>query len=72
VKDNGTGINSETLSKVFDPYYTTKPQGRGTGIGLYVTKLLIEKHMGGKIRIYNNPESGASVEITLSQDITDE
>ncbi|GAB1536265.1 hypothetical protein ADMFC3_18960 [Geovibrio sp. ADMFC3] len=72
VKDNGTGINSETLSKVFDPYYTTKPQGRGTGIGLYVTKLLVEKHMGGKIRIHNNPESGASVEITLSQDITDE
>ncbi|QAR34410.1 PAS domain S-box protein [Geovibrio thiophilus] len=72
VKDNGTGIANETLSKVFDPYYTTKPQGRGTGIGLYVTKLLIEKHMGGKIRIYNNPEGGAGVEITLSQDIADE
>ncbi|MGE4497613.1 MAG: cache domain-containing protein [Deferribacterales bacterium] len=71
VKDNGTGIANETLSKVFDPYYTTKPQGRGTGIGLYVTKLLIEKHMGGSISIRNSEEGGAEVEITLSQDIAD-
>jgi signal transduction histidine kinase len=67
IKDNGRGIPEENLSKIYDPYFTTKPQGSGTGIGLYVTRLLIEKHMGGRINTYNNPEGGTGVDIIFSQ-----
>lgn len=64
IKDNGIGINDETLPKVFDPYYTTKEQGKGTGIGLFMAKMVIEKHNGGKINAYNTA-SGAMFELVI-------
>jgi PAS domain S-box-containing protein len=53
VRDNGTGIPSEILPNIFDPYFTTKTEGKGTGIGLYMTKLVVENHMGGKLSAGN-------------------
>ncbi|MCV6607334.1 MAG: PAS domain-containing sensor histidine kinase, partial [Campylobacterales bacterium] len=47
--DNGGGIEKEVLDRVFEPYYTTKEQGKGTGMGLYMTKMIIEDNMYGKI-----------------------
>ncbi|PID47132.1 MAG: histidine kinase [Proteobacteria bacterium] len=49
VLDNGGGIKEDIIPKIFEPYYTTKYKSAGTGIGLYMTKQIIEKHMSGTI-----------------------
>jgi len=56
--DNGGGISNETLARIFDPYFTTKSEDKGTGIGLYMTQMIIEKNMGGSITV-NNCVKGA-------------
>ena len=62
VKDNGPGIIQEDSSKVFDPFYTTKPVGEGTGLGLSVSRNIINLHHG-TMGIQNRREGGASVVI---------
>jgi signal transduction histidine kinase len=49
VDDNGVGIDKENISKVFDPYYTTKEDSMG--LGLYMTKMIIQKHLKGEIKV---------------------
>lgn len=46
IRDNGCGISTESFKKIFDPFYTTKPVGEGTGLGLSVTYSIIERHRG--------------------------
>ena len=53
IKDNGGGAEEKILDKVFEPYFTTKYEAQGTGIGLYMTESIITKHLNGKIFVSN-------------------
>lgn len=64
VSDNGSGMNTETLNRVFEEYFTTKPPGKGSGIGLAVSKSLIES-AGGSIDIESAPGMGTIVTLRL-------
>ena len=56
VNDNAGGIASEHLEKICNPYYTTKNKSGGTGLGLYIAKIIIEHNMGGILHITNTAE----------------
>ncbi|WP_244279938.1 ATP-binding protein [Leptospira brenneri] len=56
IQDSGPGIPKEILDKIFDPFFTTKPVGQGTGLGLYISKQVIEKH-NGIIEINSKPKN---------------
>lgn len=64
VTDNGTGIPDDVIDKIFNPFFTTKEAGKGTGIGLYMAKTVIEKYMCGSLSARNNGR-GVTMEITL-------
>ncbi len=62
--DNGGGIEPKNLDKIFDPYFTTKKESKGTGHGLSMAKMIVEESLGGKIVAYNEKE-GACFRIVL-------
>ena len=64
VEDNGGGVLVEPKSKIFEPYFSTKKDSDGTGLGLYMSKMIIEKNINGKL-IINNTKEGAKFEICI-------
>ena len=64
ITDNAGGINDDILGRIFDPFFTTKEPDKGTGIGLFMSKIIIEKHMRGKLTVHNSTD-GAEFRIEL-------
>ena len=64
IADNGPGISLEVIDRIFDRYFTTKKSGEGTGLGLFVTKSLIE-NMGGNISVSSRSGGGTTFTVTL-------
>jgi C4-dicarboxylate-specific signal transduction histidine kinase len=68
VRDNAGGIPDHIMDKIYDPYFTTKDEGKGTGIGLYMSKIIIENNMAGHLHAFNDSE-GANFVIELDQQV---
>jgi signal transduction histidine kinase len=64
IQDTGQGIPREHLKKIFEPFFSTKPPGEGTGLGLFVTRSIIDK-LGGKIDVESNLGQGTHFYIRL-------
>jgi len=62
--DNAGGVDEEIIDKIFEPYFTTKHKSQGTGLGLYISKIIIEENMLGTLSI-SNTEKGACFKIEL-------
>ncbi len=67
IEDDGMGIPEENLSRISDPFFTTKPPGEGTGLGLFITYSIIEEH-GGQIDVISNPGKGTIFIVSLPID----
>ena len=65
VQDNGGGIEDDIMDRIFEPYFTTKFKSDGTGVGLYMSKMIIEDSIGGEL-ILENYEDGVSASLVLS------
>ena len=64
VEDEGEGMPPEVLNKVFTPFYTTKPPGDGTGLGMSISLTIVEEH-DGTVDIYSTEGVGTRVVVTL-------
>jgi signal transduction histidine kinase len=64
ISDNAGGISDDLIDKIFEPYFTTKEQSVGTGLGLYIAKTIIEHSMNGSLKVVNTKE-GAKFSIII-------
>ena len=67
IEDNGGGVSKDIIERIFEPYFTTKYKSEGTGIGLYMSKLIIENSLKGALEVRNN-ETGAIFTIKLPKE----
>jgi signal transduction histidine kinase len=65
IKDNGIGISQEIQDKIFDPFFTNKPVGQGTGLGLFSCYQIIVEGHGGTISCHSQPQQGSEFIVEL-------
>ena len=64
IRDTGTGISEENLPRIFVPFFSTKREKRGTGLGLHMAKMIVENH-NGRIDVTSKKGTGTTVSIAL-------
>jgi len=64
IEDNGGGVPSEIISKIFDPYFTTKHKSQGTGLGLHMSYKIVTESLGGELKV-SNSTNGALFKVTI-------
>ena len=69
--DNGKGVPEENLNKIFDPLFTTDKSRKISGLGLSITKEIVNMH-GGNIKAYNNKDKGLTIEFSISKNLKSE
>jgi C4-dicarboxylate-specific signal transduction histidine kinase len=67
IQDNGGGISEDIMDRIFEPYFTTKFKSDGTGVGLYMSKMIVEDSIGGRL-ILENHEDGVLASLILSRE----
>jgi signal transduction histidine kinase len=67
VSDNGIGIPPGVIDRIFEPYFTTKDETKSMGIGLYMSKVIIEEHLHGTLTAKSNEAGGATFVMVLPQ-----
>ena len=65
VKDNGNGIPQKILDKIFQPFFTTKPTGQGTGLGLSLSYDIVTKGHGGDLKVETDENTGTTFIVSL-------
>ncbi len=70
IQDNAGGVSDEVLERMYEPYFTTKFKSHGTGIGLYMSKMIIEKSMNGRLTS-ENKEEGLLTIIVIEKETVD-
>jgi signal transduction histidine kinase len=65
IKDNGTGMSEDIKAKIFQPFFTTKPTGEGTGLGLSLAYDIVTKGHGGTIEVESVEGEGSDFTITI-------
>lgn len=71
ISDNGCGMNTEVQNRIFDPFYTTKDVGKGTGLGLFIVKKEVDRHQG-KISVHSEANKGTTFKILLPTTVSAE
>jgi two-component system sensor histidine kinase RegB len=71
IVDQGGGMNAEELARAGEPFFTTKPAGKGTGLGLFVARSTAEQ-LGGSLKLTSAPARGTTAVMELPVDVTDE